>query len=165
MSTVIGRYNDYLNVQQMSLDSYTTRRLKLRLKKHFGDNIAFHQPYDRTKSELLYSSAISLQYVINSASKCNAASTERMSCEQPSVEMVAVCTIVSQAWNVLAMVICLIFFAFSSYRRCMEANYGKTCSQCLSQDFDFFPKKELFNLFRELLAKERSYPFTVKIAR
>ena len=37
--------------------------------------------------------------------------------------------------------------------------------QCLSQDFDFFPKKELFNLFRELLAKERSYPFTVKIAR
>ena len=41
---------------------------------------------------------------------------------------VAVCTIVSQAWNVLAMVICLIFFALSSYRRCMEANYGKTCS-------------------------------------
>ena len=29
MSTVIGRYNDYLNEQQMSLDSYTTRRLKL----------------------------------------------------------------------------------------------------------------------------------------
>ena len=28
------------------------------------------------------------QYVINSASKCNAASTERMSGEQPSVEMV-----------------------------------------------------------------------------
>ena len=44
MSTVIGRYNDYLNEQQMSLDSCTTRRLKLRLKKHFGDNIAFHQP-------------------------------------------------------------------------------------------------------------------------
>ena len=88
MSTVIGRYNDYLNVQQMSLDSYTTRRLKRRLQKHFGDNIAFHQPQDRTKSERLYSSAISLQYVINSASKCNAASTERMSGEQPSVEMV-----------------------------------------------------------------------------
>ena len=44
MSTVIGRYNDYLNEQQMYLDSYTTRRLKRRLKKHFGDNIAFHQP-------------------------------------------------------------------------------------------------------------------------
>ena len=44
ISTVIGIYKDYLNEQQMSLDSYTTRRLKLRLKKHFGDNIAFHQP-------------------------------------------------------------------------------------------------------------------------
>ena len=43
-STVLGRYKDYLNEQQMSLDSCTTRRLKLRLKKHFGDNIAFHQP-------------------------------------------------------------------------------------------------------------------------
>ena len=44
MSTVIGRYKDYLKEQQMSLDSYTTRRLKLRLKKHFSDNIAFHRP-------------------------------------------------------------------------------------------------------------------------
>ena len=58
-STVIGRSNDHLNEQQMSLDSYTTQRLKLRLKKHFGDTIVFYQPYDRTISELLYSSAIS----------------------------------------------------------------------------------------------------------
>ena len=87
MSTVIGRYKDYLNEQQMSLDSYTTQRLKLRLNKHFGDNIVFHQPYDRTKSELLYSPAISLQYVIKSAYKCNAAAIERVSCEQPSFEM------------------------------------------------------------------------------
>ena len=44
ISTVIGRYKDYLNEQQMYLHSYTIRRLKLRIKKHFGDNIAFHQP-------------------------------------------------------------------------------------------------------------------------
>ena len=44
ISTVIGRYKYYLNEQHMSLDNYTTRRLKLRLKKNFGDNIAFHQP-------------------------------------------------------------------------------------------------------------------------
>ena len=87
MSTVIGRYKEYLNEQQMSLNSYTTQRLKLRLNKHFGDKIVFHQPYDRTKSELLYSTAISLQYVINSAYKCNAAAIERVSCEQPSFEM------------------------------------------------------------------------------
>ena len=29
ISMVIGIYKDYLNEQQMSLDSYTTRRLKL----------------------------------------------------------------------------------------------------------------------------------------
>ena len=29
ISTVIGIYKDYLNEQQLSLDSYTTRRLKL----------------------------------------------------------------------------------------------------------------------------------------
>ena len=44
MLTVIGRYKDYLNVQDMSLDCYTTQRLKLQLKKHFGDKIVFHQP-------------------------------------------------------------------------------------------------------------------------
>ncbi len=88
MATVIGRYTDYQNEQQkMSLDSYTTQRLKLRLNKHFGDKMVFHQPYDRTKSELLYSTAISLQDVINSAYKCNAAAIERVSCEQPSFEM------------------------------------------------------------------------------
>ena len=39
MSTVIGRYKDYLNEQQMSLNSYTTQSLKLGLNKHFGDTI------------------------------------------------------------------------------------------------------------------------------
>ena len=87
MSTVIGRYKDYLNEQQMSLNSYTTQRLKLRLNKHFADKSVFHQPYDRTKSELLYSTAISLQDVINSAYKCNAAAIERVFCKQPSFEM------------------------------------------------------------------------------
>ena len=31
--------------------------------------------------------------------------------------------------------------------------------QCLSQDLNFFQKKELLKFFRELFAKERSYPF------
>ena len=38
-------------------------------------------------------------------------------------------------------------------------------NQCLSQDLDFFQKKELFKFFRELFAKERSYPSTAKILR
>ena len=36
-------------------------------------------------------------------------------------------------------------------------------NQCLSQDLDFFPKKELFKLFRDLFAKERSYQSTTKL--
>ena len=40
---------------------------------------------------------------------------------------------------------------------------GHTGYQCLSQDLDFFPKKELFKFFRELFAKERSYPSTTKL--
>ena len=35
--------------------------------------------------------------------------------------------------------------------------------QCLSQDLDFFPKKELLKKIRELFAKERSYPSTTKL--
>ena len=34
-----------------------------------------------------------------------------------------------------------------------------TVNQCLSQDLDFFQKKELLKFVRELFAKERSYPF------
>ena len=36
--------------------------------------------------------------------------------------------------------------------------------QCLSQDLHFFfQKKELFKFFRELFAKDRSYPSTTKL--
>ena len=47
----------------------------------------------------------------------------------------------------------------------MLLNHGGTSirKQCLSQDLDFFPKKELFKFFRELFAKERSYPSTTKL--
>ena len=37
--------------------------------------------------------------------------------------------------------------------------------ECLSQDLDFFSKKELLKFFRELFSKERSYPSTTKIAQ
>ena len=52
------------------------------------------------------------------------------------------------------------------YRLTFRFNFVSNCpcSQCLSQDLDFFsPKKELFNFFRELFAKERSYPSTTKL--
>ena len=39
------------------------------------------------------------------------------------------------------------------------------CTQCLSQDLDFFSKKGVIEIFRELFAKESSYPSTAKIWR
>ena len=47
----------------------------------------------------------------------------------------------------------------------MLLNHGGTSirEQCLSQDLDFFQKKELLKFFRELFAKERSYPSTTKL--
>ena len=40
---------------------------------------------------------------------------------------------------------------------------SKPVKQCLSQDLDFFPKKELLKKIRELFAKEGSYPSTTKL--
>ena len=48
---------------------YTKQHLKLRLMRHFGDEVAFHQPRIREQSELMYTSSISLQDVLNAAFK------------------------------------------------------------------------------------------------
>ena len=42
-----------------------TQCLKVRLEKHFGDSVVFHQQSDKTKPELLYSSSIQVQDVLN----------------------------------------------------------------------------------------------------
>ena len=53
----------------MSLNpgSYTTQNLKIRLQKHFSDidAIVFHQPAERSKSELVYSSGVNVQDILN----------------------------------------------------------------------------------------------------
>ena len=53
----------------------------------------------------------------------------------------------------------------SGLGQCRDGSNINTSSQCqcLSQDLHFFPKKELFNFFRELFAKESSYPSTTKL--
>ena len=87
MTILLDRYNHFLRGQGVAVDSYTTQRLKLRLKKHFGDDIVFHKPYDLSKSELLYSSSISLQDVINSAYQCNTATATGVPRKQPTTAM------------------------------------------------------------------------------
>ena len=53
----------------------------------------------------------------------------------------------------------------SGLGQCRDGSNINTSSQCqcLSQDLHFFPKKELFNFFRELFAKESCYPSTTKL--
>lgn len=67
MGFLLTKYKALLQKTGLPAESYTSQRLKLRLKKHFAEEIVFHQPPDRSKSELLYSSHISLQDVINAA--------------------------------------------------------------------------------------------------
>ena len=80
MSTAIGRYKDYLNEQHMSLDSYTTQRLKLRLNKHCVPS-AIRSHYIRASVLDRY-----IPSRCHQPYKCNAAATERVLCEQPLFE-------------------------------------------------------------------------------
>lgn len=72
-SALLIRYKTMLQEQGVISESYTSQRLKLRLNKYFGDDIVFHQPHDRTKSELLYSSSISIKDILNSVYQSNSA--------------------------------------------------------------------------------------------
>ena len=65
MGSLLTRYREILEEKGVQGDSYTTQRLKVRLEKPFGDSVVFHQQSDKTKPELLYSSSIQVQDVLN----------------------------------------------------------------------------------------------------
>ena len=65
MGSLLTRYREILEEKGVQGDSYKTQRLKVRLEKHFGDSVVFHQQSDKTKPELLYSSSIQVRDVLN----------------------------------------------------------------------------------------------------
>lgn len=67
MAWLLAMYQNMLKSKGVNADGYTKHKLKLRMQSHFGDDIVFHQQFDKKKPELVYSSKISLQDVINSA--------------------------------------------------------------------------------------------------
>ena len=67
MASLLTKYKDTLEKMGVASRSYSSQRLKVRLQKHFKNEIVFHQQSHRRTSELLYSSSISLESVINSA--------------------------------------------------------------------------------------------------
>lgn len=92
ISMLWKRYKLLLQNHRITAETYTSQRLKLQLKKCFGHDIIFHKPYDCTKSQLVYSSAISQQDVINSAYQQNASREEPHHQPQaPSNEAVGDC--------------------------------------------------------------------------
>jgi len=72
MSSLLLKYRKSLEDKGINGESYSKQRLKLRLEKHFGEKIVFHQHPDKSKPEVIYSSNISLQDVLNAAAVQNA---------------------------------------------------------------------------------------------
>ena len=68
MSFLVERYRMMLTLKGMeSSKSYRSEKLKKRLKNHYLDSIIFHKQPDPSKPELIYSSSISVQSIINAA--------------------------------------------------------------------------------------------------
>eukprot|EP00058_Branchiostoma_floridae_P009808 XP_002595296.1 hypothetical protein BRAFLDRAFT_128105 [Branchiostoma floridae] len=67
MSALLDRYKTNLEKRSEDSKSYTKYHLKAKLQGHFGASIAFHVPYDRSMSELVYSSSVCLEDVLDAA--------------------------------------------------------------------------------------------------
>ena len=79
MSLLLSRYRERLGEKGINAESYSKQRLKLRLQRHFGDNIVFHQHPDKSKPEMIYSSTISVQDVLNAVAQNTEMSSEKIS--------------------------------------------------------------------------------------
>ncbi|KAK3746850.1 hypothetical protein QZH41_000039 [Actinostola sp. cb2023] len=66
MASLLEIYRKILQKEGINPASYTKQRLKVKLQKHFGESIVFHQQSDRSKPEFIYSSKITTQYILNS---------------------------------------------------------------------------------------------------
>ena len=69
MSVLTERFRTILADKITNIETYRNEKLKRRLKNHYGDQIVFHDHYDRSKPQFIYSSEISLQDTINTAAK------------------------------------------------------------------------------------------------
>jgi hypothetical protein len=67
MSSLLNKFKAIAKTRNLDAQSYTAQRLKLRLQNYFKDRIVFHRPIDQAKSEIVYSSKISIEDVINAS--------------------------------------------------------------------------------------------------
>ena len=92
ITSLLNRFRDILAGLQSSQmgaggdpASYTSQRLKVRLQKQFSSNIVFHQPADRSKPELIYSSKVNVQAILNAWSISNHQSTIQKTRRRPHI--------------------------------------------------------------------------------
>lgn len=89
MAFLLDRYQSILLGKGISsYNSYRSEKLKRRLSNHFLDSIVFHKQQDPSKPELIYSSSISVQDIINAAAKqeINQAESQPKSVQDISTE-------------------------------------------------------------------------------
>ena len=65
MASLLSKFREILVNKSGNGESYTKQHLKRRLEKHFKNEIVFCQPSDRSKSEIVFSSSIKVQDVLN----------------------------------------------------------------------------------------------------
>ena len=67
MTYLLSQFKSILEGKHICADSYRSQRLKNRLQNHFQTSIVFHQQPNPSKPELVYSSDVSLEDVINAS--------------------------------------------------------------------------------------------------
>ena len=71
LSSLTDELRKYLKYENVESNGYRNQKMKKRLVAHYGNNIAFKQPQDRTKSEIVYSSKISFADLILTNAELN----------------------------------------------------------------------------------------------
>ena len=69
MSVLTERFRSFLSDQILNIETYRNEKFKRGLKNYYGDRFIFHDHYDRSKPQFIYSIEISLQDSINIAAK------------------------------------------------------------------------------------------------
>ena len=64
MSELLERYVDKLSQEGVNTPCYRSSKLKNRLLKSFGNRLSYHQPLDRSQSEIVYSSHVTTGEVV-----------------------------------------------------------------------------------------------------
>ena len=83
ISCLLARYKEILSLNGILSQSYRSEKLKKRLINHFSDSVVFHKQRDPSKSELIYSSSISVQGLIKAAAIFSNSDAEEYFCCPP----------------------------------------------------------------------------------